>query len=372
MQPAQWIDTSAKLSALCQTLLREPIMGIDTESNSLYVYKEQVCLIQVSTSEHDYLIDPLSIKDMSPLGEVLASTTVEKVFHAAEYDIICLKRDFQYQINNIFDTMMAARILGRNNTGLGSILEEEFSIQADKRFQRANWGKRPISQEMLRYAQMDSHFLIEIRNRFKKELEKAGRTAIAAEDFMRLCNIQPPESPSYEQECWKLASGQSYQNKQISVLMALCQYRDQLAKDRNVPLFKIFPNRFIQLLVENMPVSREDCYSMGYSPMKKVEPYLQPILSIIAEARLNKANYHSQYNHRPEWDFFKRLDAIRSWRKQKAAELMVMSDIILPKDVLLDITHKNPETMQQLGEIMKDTPWRYENFGEQILTVIHE
>ncbi|MBI9049934.1 MAG: HRDC domain-containing protein [Anaerolineaceae bacterium] len=372
MTPAEWVDTPDALVKAVKDFQSESILGIDTESNSLYVYKEQVCLIQISTPENDYLIDPLAIKDLSPLAPIFASREIEKVFHAAEYDVICLKRDFKFEINNIFDTMLAARILGHKNTGLGSILEEKYAIIADKKYQRANWGKRPVNNDMLKYAQMDSHFLIEIRAQFHQELTEHNRMAIAQEDFSRLSNIEPPNAASYEQDAWKIASGQSYQNKQISVLMALCKYRDKLAHDRNVPLFKIFPNHFIQTLVENMPVNREDFYSMGYSPIKRVEGYMQPILSIIIEAKQNKNNYHVQHNHRPEWDFFKRLDAMRAWRKQKAIELKVMSDIILPKDVLMEITHQNPDTLDQLASIMQEIPWRYENFGEQILTVIHE
>jgi ribonuclease D len=372
MQPAEWIDTPNALQEVSKNLLTQSILGIDTESNSLYVYKEQVCLIQISTPCNDYLIDPLAIKDISALAPIFASQEIEKVFHAAEYDILCLKRDFQFEINNIFDTMLASRALGHQNTGLGAILEERFSIIADKKYQRANWGKRPISPDMLKYAQMDSFFLIEIRNLFYEELVSKNRLELAREDFLRLTQIDPPEVANYEHDAWKIANGQNYHSRQLSVLMALCKYRDKLAHDKNVPLFKIFPNRFIQALVETMPVNREDFYSMGYSPIRSVEKYMQPVLAIIIEAKQNKGQYQAHHNHRPEWDFFKRLDAIRAWRKQKAYELQVMSDIILPKDVLLEITNKNPESMDQLAEIMKDIPWRYEHFGEQILTVLHE
>ena len=99
---------------------------------------------------------------------------------------------------------------------------------------------------------------------------------------------------------------------------------------------------------------------------------MNPILSIIIEAKKNKSQYQAHHNHRPEWDFFKRHDAIRAWRKQKAYDLQVMSDIILPKDIMMGIIHQNPNTMDQLAEIMKEIPWRYEHFGEEILTVIHE
>ena len=117
-----WIDHPAALVRLADVLLRQTVIAVDTESNSLFAYQEQVCLIQFSTDTNDYLVDPLVLADLSPLGPVFANPTIEKVFHAAEYDVICLKRDFGFEFNNLFDTMLAARILGRSGLGLGTTL----------------------------------------------------------------------------------------------------------------------------------------------------------------------------------------------------------------------------------------------------------
>src|SRR5512135_3627377 len=138
MSDPVWIERPAALARLLDSLLQEPIIGVDTESNSLFAYQEQVCLIQFSTEMEDYLVDPLVLNNLSVLEPVFASPAIEKVFHAGEYDLICLKRDFGFTFNNLFDTMLAARILGRPAIGLAAILEEEFGLQLDKRYQRAN------------------------------------------------------------------------------------------------------------------------------------------------------------------------------------------------------------------------------------------
>ena len=129
----------------CLTSLRQhKQLAIDTESNSLYAYREQVCLIQISVPGYDYIVDPLALPSIDELGELMADPSVEKIFHAAEYDLLCLKRDFGYSFSNLFDTMLAARILGRKKVGLAAVLNQEFGIQVNKRYQRANWGRRPL------------------------------------------------------------------------------------------------------------------------------------------------------------------------------------------------------------------------------------
>ena len=147
------------------TLSNEAIIGVDTESNSLHAYREQVCLIQFSTSQQDFLLDPLAGVNLKPLGKLFSSSQVKKVFHAAEYDIICLRRDYQFEFQNIFDTMQAARILGREKLSLGDQVEAEFGIHLDKHNQKANWAVRPLPLPMQTYACLDTHFLIPLHSR---------------------------------------------------------------------------------------------------------------------------------------------------------------------------------------------------------------
>src|SRR5574340_1821422 len=148
-QPPAWIDQPAKLGQLVKKLAGQSLAAIDTESNSLFAYREQVCLIQISTSDQDFLVDPIALPDLSPLESFFEDPAIEKIFHAAEYDIMCLKRDFNFEFNHIFDTMQAARILGYPNVGLADMLEVELGVTIEKKYQRANWGQRPLPQAML-------------------------------------------------------------------------------------------------------------------------------------------------------------------------------------------------------------------------------
>src|SRR4030065_1346013 len=112
-ESSQPINKLSGLKRLANILDDQQIIAVDTESNSLFAYREQVCMIQFSTSEADYLVDPMELQDLSPLGPIFADPKIEKTFHAAEYDLLCLKRDFGFSFTNLFDTMLAARILGR-------------------------------------------------------------------------------------------------------------------------------------------------------------------------------------------------------------------------------------------------------------------
>ncbi|MGB1287874.1 MAG: ribonuclease D, partial [Aggregatilineales bacterium] len=133
------------LRDLVDMLSSETLLAIDTESNSMYVYRSRVCLIQVSTREHDYIIDPLAIEDMQPFGELMKNPDIEKIFHGAEYDLLCLKRDFNFELVNLFDTMLTARLLRLEVQGLADLLYAYFQIDMDKTQRLSNWGVRPLT-----------------------------------------------------------------------------------------------------------------------------------------------------------------------------------------------------------------------------------
>src|SRR5262245_48161254 len=122
--PAVYVDHDQDFRVLVNQLSHEPLIAVDTESNSLYAYRERVCLVQLSTRTADYIIDPLLIADMQPLGTLLADPKIEKVFHAAEYDLMCLKREYGFTASNLFDTMVVARIIGHKAVGLNRMLGE--------------------------------------------------------------------------------------------------------------------------------------------------------------------------------------------------------------------------------------------------------
>ncbi|MEJ5203001.1 MAG: HRDC domain-containing protein [Anaerolineales bacterium] len=363
-----WVDKPQKLRKAAASLLRYPRLAVDTESNSLYAYREQVCLIQFSTGESDYLIDPLALDDLSPLGEVFASPHIEKIFHAAEYDLICLKRDFGFGFANLFDTMLAGRILGRSETGLAAMLENEFGILLDKKFQRANWGKRPLPPDLLDYARLDTYYLLPLRERLAEELKQQGRWELAREDFHRLCFTAVPPANGHP-NCWRIPGSRDLSPQQAAVLHELCYYRDQKARQMNLPVFKVLGNDILLKLALEQPQNLEALAASGVLSARQIQRHGEGLLQAIQHGRRASPIYPPNGTPRPADDMLQRLEALREWRKQAGRSLEVPSDVILPRDVLEEIAQACPRTLDELASVMHDLPWRFQQFGEQILAV---
>jgi ribonuclease D len=168
------VEDDEALVALAERLRSATVIGVDTESDSMYHYKEKVCLVQITDAHGDIIVDPLTIDDMSPLEPIFADPSVVKIFHGADYDIVSLKRDFGYQTNNLFDTLVAAQFLGLQGLGLADLIGRFFGIPIDKKFQRHDWSRRPLHPEHLDYARGDTHWLLALREILLRRLERVA------------------------------------------------------------------------------------------------------------------------------------------------------------------------------------------------------
>ncbi len=367
--PPIWVATYSALNNMLNTLRTQPLLAVDTESNSLFAYQEQVCLIQFSTPHFDYLVDPLGLDNLSSLGEIFADPSIEKIFHAAEYDIICLKRDFNFSFTNIFDTMLAARILGRSEVGLASILNSEFGITIEKHYQRANWGERPLLPAMLAYARQDTHFLIELRHKLRKELVECGLIELAEEDFARLTETCIPENENDSLNCWRLIGRNQLTNQQCAVLQSLLEYRDRQARRANQPHFKILGNQSLIDIAKACPLTQEDLAKATHLSTRQLERHANGLLHAVSQGLTSRPPARPT-NHRPNDAVIARMERLKNWRKVTARELKVESDVVLPKDILDLLAHKNPISLQELEALMQRVPWRFSQYGSRILRVL--
>jgi len=366
---SHFITKPDALLELASLLGRQKIVGVDTESNSLFAYQEQVCLVQFSTIEEDYLVDPLALADLSPLADLFANPRIEKVFHAAEYDLICLRRDFGFSFANLFDTMLAGRILGFKEVGLGSMLETFYGVQADKRQQRANWGQRPLTQPLLEYAMLDTHYLISLRDRLEAELDAAGLLPLAQEDFRRLCLVEPNSTEETREPFWRISGAHDLSPQQAAVLKELSRYRDQIALQLDRPLFKVIGNQTLIALAQACPPDLEALRGLpGMSPHQIYKH--GPALLEAVQRGLAAQPIHPPRTPRPDEHYLSRLEALREWRKLKGRELEVESDVVLPRDLLYRLAAEDPRQPAQLQQVLHDSPWRMEHFGSQILAVL--
>jgi ribonuclease D len=375
--PAPILITQAtSLRRAAETLSRAPLLAVDTESNSLYAYQERVCLIQFSIPGADYLVDPLALRDLSPLAPLFRDPDIEKIFHAAEYDLMCLNRDFGFEFENLFDTMLAARILGREAIGLGSMLKAEFGVSLNKRYQRANWGQRPLPPHLLDYARLDTHYLIPLRERLKAALEAKGMWPLASEDFRRLSiirfegvNANPGEAE--EVNPWRVSGAYDLEPQQAAVLMEVCRYREGKARSMDRPLFKVIGDKTLLAIAAESPASLEQLGRIKGMSAGQVRRHGRSLLKAVRRGMGSKPLYPPR-QPRPDEGYMARLEALRDWRKYTARRMGVKSDVVLPRDLLERLAAQNPCDPGTLARALHDVPWRLERFGDQILAVLKE
>lgn len=369
LSPPLWIDTAAAVTDLAENLQRFSRIAIDTESNSLHAYREQVCLIQFSIPGIDYLVDPLRIHNLSCFRPIFESEHIEKVFHASEYDIICLKRDYGFKFSNIFDTMIASRILGIREIGLNNILKIEFGVELDKKYQKANWGRRPLPTEYLSYARMDTHYLLRLREILHERLKHADLLDLALEEFARMTRVEPGTPESLEKEIWRVKGARDLNNKELAVLLELLRWREESARRMNRPPFKVISSDQLVLLAQCDSINLEVLKDQLRLSKLQIDRYGGEILRAFEKGQEAKPVRHPQperMNHASR----ERIDRLKTFRKNAASKMNVESDIILPREVLYDLAIFPPQDWEAFVERMKMYPWRLEHFGKEIFNAI--
>ena len=358
------------LADLCEVLSARPAVAVDTESNSLYAYRERTCLIQLSIQGADYIVDPLAGLDLASLGALFADPAVQKVFHAAEQDIAGMKRDFRFEFANLFDTMWAGRILGWPKLGLADLLEEHFGVRLAKRYQRYNWGGRPLAPEALAYARMDTCYLLPLRDRQMEALERAGRLEEAGEIFADLTRTPPAVVPYGAGAFWRVKDIHTVRGRARAILWELYRWRDSVAKRRDRPPFKVLGDRTMVAVALAAPRTLE-----GLGGIKGITPYLlrrygRALLAAVRRGEGGAVPRPPRRRRLPQ-PVLGRYRALRAWRQEAAGRRGVDADVILSRDALWMLARQAPATVEDLEGIPCLGPWRRRTYGPEILRVLH-
>lgn len=351
-------------------LAKCPRLAFDTESNGFYAYKEKVCLIQISSPEADFIVDPIAVNDITPLGPLLADPAIEKLFHAGEYDVLCLKRDYGFTFSNLYDTMIAARILGIKELGLAAAIERHFGIVISKKLQRADWGKRPLTPEMIRYAQGDTHFLMRLADEQTKVLREKGRWEDALEAFRELAKIEPNAKSFDPDGFWKLVGRQELDGKALAALKEIWLYREQQAQSRDRAPFRVMPEDLMTRVAQALPETKEALAMVrGMSPYI-LERFGAGLLSCVERGRAapvltRPAQPDKKRMADDEWKIF---EALRAWRKERAEKDSVEPVVVLSSDSLRQVAscacRREGDPLSPLSDLKKN------RYGEDIRRVV--
>jgi ribonuclease D len=376
----QFVDRPEELEACAAALAREDRIALDTESNGFHAYFEKVCLVQIATADTDYAVDALALS-LEPLLPLLRDPGREVVLHAAEYDVLCMKRDYGLTFARIFDTHAAAKVLGIDKVGLHNLLADRLGVQLTIDEQRSDWGKRPLSPEQLTYAFADVQYLLPLRDGLAAELSQKGLLAEAEAEFQRL--IAKEQKPrEFDPEGWqRMKAARTLDGRGRGVLRELYLLRDLRARELNRPAFKVLSDLFLSEVARRLPKDEEELSRVpGASPnaLRKVGPnVLQAVvrgLSAEPVARPRPSPGGQRFRKggpgAPPPEVEDRYEKLRAWRKARAQTRKVEVQVIAPNAVLWQLARQNPQDVEALGKVDGMDAFRIDQYGAEILAVL--
>jgi len=268
---AEYLDTPNAVSRWLSSIGGAKLVAIDTEGASFHRFVDRIYLLQISTRERTAVVDPLPIGVPKELGTLVEDPTVEIVFHDADYDLRLLQQDYGWQIRNVFDTRVAAQLMGIRAFGLAALLERYFGLKLDKKHQRADWSMRPLTRDMLDYAALDTMYLPDLRDRLKEALEGAGRWTWAREEFTRLEGTRW-ESADDGTAFMRMKGTRDLNRRELAVLRELVNWRNAVAGDSTDitcsagPFYVPATSSFQVLVFQNSGAALNVTASPAYSP----------------------------------------------------------------------------------------------------------
>jgi len=365
-------DQSA-LARMAAELEKEKAIAVDLEADSLFHYREQVCLLQISTRLQNYLVDPLVLKDLSSLSPIFANPRVRKVFHGADNDIRALYRDFRIDVNGLFDTQIAARFLGNGETGLAGLLKENLGVFLDKKFQKKDWSKRPLPAQMLNYAVHDTSHLLGLSRILEKELRTKNRLSWVEEECELLSKVR--QDPRGDEPFFLRFKGAGRLDKRsLAVLEFLLQWRDQKAKERNLPPFKVIGNMPIMEIAKTRPSSQADLETVPGLSARQREMLGSLILKKIEEAiQLTDPElpvYPKRRRQQVDAAVSRKVKALKAWRSRKGKEMGVDPSLVCTNVQIQSIVLISPHRHEDLVAVSELREWQKNLFGDEICSLL--
>jgi ribonuclease D len=370
-----YLDSQAEVDRFLAAISGTRELALDTEGASFHRFVDRIYLLQLSTREKSAIIDPLPIGSPVGLGRLLEDAHVEKVFHDADYDLRLLHQDYGWQTVNIFDTRVAAQLLGLKAFGLAALLERYFGVKLDKKHQRADWSLRPLTPGMLDYAAQDTRYLLDLRDRLKEELHAAGRWSWAAEEFARLDGTRwDDESDGL---AWmRIKGARDLTRRELALFRELVQWRDGVAKILDRATFRVVGNEALLTAAHDAPRTREALAAIRGMPRGIIDSRANDVLAAIERGIAEPDASLPRFPKAPRWerdpDFDGRATRLKAVRDAAAARLSLDPGVLFSRERLEAVARANPRTTDDLARVNDVRRWQVDVLGADFLKVLGE
>ena len=372
-EPLLYIDTQQAADDFLTDISGIKEIAVDTEGASFHRFIDRIYLLQISTRERSAIIDPLPIGMPKGLGEILEHNGIEVVFHDADYDLRLLHQDYGWHVNHIFDTRIAAQLLGIKAFGLAALLEQFFEVKLDKKHQRADWSLRPLTQGMLDYAAQDTRYLLDLRDVLKAKLDKLGRSEWAREEFQRL------EGTKWEEDdgsgaFLRIKGARDLTRRELALLRELVPWRDSVAKELDRATFRVMGNEVLLEIARSAPRTARELSTMKGMPRGVLERGAAAILAAItrglevAEENLPKFPRAAKWDR--EEDFDDRVAKLKAVRDAAATRLSLDPGVLCSRERLESIARKRPEKVDDLSDVPGLRKWQVAEMGDEFVKAL--
>jgi ribonuclease D len=359
---AQWIaviTTDAQLTELLPHIEAVDRVALDTEADSLHCYFEKLCLVQISVAERDFLLDPLATVDFRPLCDLLVKKEI--VLHGADFDLRLLRRTWDFTATRIFDTVIAARLLGLKEFSLAALVQRFFDVTLAKGSQKANWARRPLPSTMAEYAMNDTHYLLPLAQKLEAELQQRGRLEWFRQSCERGLAQAGIERVRDQDDLWRITGSGALRGRAAALLRALWQWRDHEAQAADRPSFHILQNS--QLIEAAKTFDAGETAEFRHFSSRRSRAFAdaaRQALELPAEAWPAP---RPRTGVRPTPEMEKRADELRERRDRAAAELGVEPSFIAPRATLDAIAANESRSVELL------VPWQQQLLGLDSIAV---
>jgi ribonuclease D len=371
--PFEYFDSADQVDRFTTSLGGVQVLALDTEGASFHRFLDRIYLLQLSAAGKHAIIDPLPIGKPSGLGSLLESGAVQVVFHDADYDLRLLHQDYGWQVRNIFDTRVAAQLLGVKAFGLAALLEQHFGHRLDKKHQRADWSMRPLTDDMLAYAVQDTAYLVELRDVLADQLAKKERRAWADEEFRRLEGTRwPPDDPATA--FLRLKGARDLNRRELARLRALVAWRDGVARRLDRSTFRVVGNDVLLIVAREAPTTREDVAKTPGVPRAIAERYGSDLAAAVVEGNAVPEADLPRFPKGPRWsrdpDLDQKVGLLKQVRDAWATKLDLDPGVLCSRERLETIARRVPRDLETLGEVKDLRRWQIDLMGEEFVKVL--
>jgi ribonuclease D len=383
--PRDLIASAMQLAELLPQIESADRVAIDTEADSLHCYREKLCLVQISLPmpdavvprlrddagweprgskagrEHpavaglqlDYIVDPLAAVDLSPLCAALERKEI--VLHGADFDLRLLRRGLNLVAHRIFDTVIAARLLGIREFSLAALVKRHFGVELGKGSQKANWAQRPLSARMIEYAINDTHYLLPLAERLDSQLRECDRLDWLRQSCQRAIEQAAVERVRNEDELWRIPGSASLRGRDAAVLRALWQWREKEAEAADRPPFHILQNH--ELLEAALNFVSGSLPDYRHFSSRRRQAFRMAAQDAMQLPESEWPVPQRRFGTRPSPEAIRRAEELRRRRDRAARDLDLEQSFIAPRSMIEAIAVKETRAASLL------VPWQRELLG---------